>query len=45
MCGNTNHTLVKANKETLLEITALCVETPIIITNTTCGNKTKHLCV
>ena len=24
--------------EILLEITALCVETPITITNTTCGN-------
>ena len=39
MCGNTNRTLVKQiTNETLLEITVLCVETPIVITNTTCGN-------
>ena len=30
--------LKQITKETLLEITVLCVETPLIITNTTCGN-------
>ena len=39
MCGNTISTKQKRiTNDKLLEVTALCVETSIIIINTMCGN-------